>query len=217
MSQWAISTCQYLKRIHFLDSGFVRLTILLVMSIGLTSFLANNGSVSAETLLQSPPLESPPTDPPTEVPPTEVPPVEAPADSAPPVEAPADSAPPVEATPTDNQTENVESEQTDTTFQSPAASPVLTTTPTLNEAPPMVLPTPLPASRAGRESDPIEEGDEGGASNLILDQVELIDSVVVSGAYVWLCCGIGLFLLLPLVFLLLQIRGQLKLQKEDDF
>jgi ABC-type transport system involved in cytochrome c biogenesis permease component len=52
--------------------------------------------------------------------------------------------------------------------------------------------------------------------NLVLDQAELVDSVVVSVAYVWLCCGIVLILLIPLVFLFLHIRGRSKLTKEEQ-
>jgi len=79
--------------------------------------------------------------------------------------------------------------------------------------PPIAQPTPQPRT-SNQESQLEEEGD--GSSNFILDQAEFIDTVVVSGAYVWLCCGITFFLLIPLVFLFLQIRGQLKLRKKDD-
>jgi hypothetical protein len=60
-----------------------------------------------------------------------------------------------------------------------------------------------------------QEGNPDESPDMVLDQVELVDTIVVSGAYIWLCCGIGLFLLIPLVFLFLQIRGQLKMRRED--
>ncbi|MCB0192927.1 MAG: hypothetical protein KDJ65_13365 [Anaerolineae bacterium] len=63
----------------------------------------------------------------------------------------------------------------------------------------------------------LERDDEEGSRNFILDQAELIDTVVVSTAYIWLCCGIGLFLLIPLVFLFLQIRGRHKIIKEEIY
>ncbi|MCB0167511.1 MAG: hypothetical protein KDI79_25000 [Anaerolineae bacterium] len=62
-----------------------------------------------------------------------------------------------------------------------------------------------------------DAGESQGSPNFILDQAELIDTVVVSTAYVWLCCGIGLFLLIPLVFLFLQIRGRTKIIKEEIY
>lgn len=67
--------------------------------------------------------------------------------------------------------------------------------------------------RLGRD----DASEDGGSPNFILDQAELIDTVVVSTAYVWLCCGIGLFLLIPLVFLFLQIRGRTKIIKEEIY
>ena len=61
---------------------------------------------------------------------------------------------------------------------------------------------------------PPNDSESDASSNLILDQAEFIDSVVVSFAYVWLCCGVALILVIPLIFLFLQIRGRSKLYKE---
>lgn len=76
-------------------------------------------------------------------------------------------------------------------------------------------PTPEPTPRRAREEAPVEE--ESGRSNFILDQAELIDTAVVSGAYIWLCCGVSLFLLVPLALLFVYIRGRSKIIKEEGY
>jgi hypothetical protein len=48
----------------------------------------------------------------------------------------------------------------------------------------------------------------------IFDQAEFIDTVVIFFSWIWLCCGIALFLTVPLVMLLLQIRGGVKLNRQ---
>lgn len=94
---------------------------------------------------------------------------------------------------------------------SPAASEP--TLPAGSQPPP--LPQPTADTRPVRlESDLALEEEE--PSNFILDQVEMVDTIVVSGAYIWLCCGAVLFLLIPLFFLFLQIRGQIKIQREEN-
>jgi hypothetical protein len=45
----------------------------------------------------------------------------------------------------------------------------------------------------------------------------LIDTVVVSSAYIWLCCGVSLFLLVPLFLLFVYIRGRSKIMQEENF
>lgn len=79
-----------------------------------------------------------------------------------------------------------------------------------------VAPTAEPIQRNRREA-PLEEVEGGGPAQFILDQAELIDTVVVSGAYVWLCCGVSLFLLVPLVLLFVYIRGRSKIIREEGY
>jgi hypothetical protein len=80
---------------------------------------------------------------------------------------------------------------------------------------------PLPPTaepvRREREEEPIEPEESGGPSQFILDQAELIDTVVVSGAYIWLCCGVSLFLLVPLALLFVYIRGRSKIIREEGY
>ncbi len=131
----------------------------------------------------------------------------------------------------------------DTLFQSPASPPVAPAEgdapppepapdqPPPAEEPPLpepsaeqpLPPEPLPAPEFAtppepeRNDFPPRENPEPQSSrNFILDQVELIDTVVVSGAYVWLCCGVGLFLLIPIFLLVIYIRGRSKIQKQED-
>jgi hypothetical protein len=201
MSQWAIiffTASQLFKRIHHLIFSLFclgRIVLLFAMAVFLTLFIADE-NVFAGKLFQSPVDTSPP--PPAEAPPADPPPPEAPPAEAPPVEPP-----PVEPA--------VEIEAPVSPI--PPGSPAL---PSGSEPPPLAQPTLLP-SRSNQEDRSIDgERAEEDSPNFILDQVELVDSIVVTGAYFWLCCGVALFLLIPLIFLLLQIRGHLKLQREEN-
>jgi hypothetical protein len=209
MRHWADDFSLCCRRLNSIRSSIFfrpwvgRLSAFFVLAIALSLFLADDRAI-AEILLQSPP--SPPAQPvPPEQPPAQPAPTEpAPAQPQPTAPAPAPQAPTAPVVPTP-------------TFASPLApageSPVATVLSTSTEPPTFVQPTPLPRSRSRDDAAAVEEE---AASNLILDQVEFIDTLVVSGAYVWLCCGIALLLLLPLIFLLLQIRGQIKIQREED-
>jgi hypothetical protein len=95
------------------------------------------------------------------------------------------------------------------------------TAPTIdNEAPAEpVPPTSVPEAPPDLQEPRVREvqpdiANPDDSSNLILDQAEFIDSVVVSFAYIWLCCGVALILVIPLIFLFLQIRGRSKLNRE---
>jgi hypothetical protein len=82
---------------------------------------------------------------------------------------------------------------------------------------PLPAPEFAPPPEPDRNDFPPQENPEPQSPrNFILDQVELIDTVVVSGAYVWLCCGVGLFLLIPIFLLVIYIRGRSKIQKQED-
>ena len=177
-----------------------RLALLLLGAIVVTFMIADNNA-DAGVLFQSPaspPAEAPlPPPQPAEQTPAQPPPEQPPVEQPPTEQAPAESPP---------------QESTETT--SPA-NPEATTEPTLStgsEPPPLPQPTPLSPGREDRFSG---EEEESSGSNFILDRIEFIDTVVVSGAYVWLCCGAVLLLLVPLAFILLQIRGQLKIRREE--
>ena len=79
-----------------------------------------------------------------------------------------------------------------------------------DQAPP---PLPEPERRPVR----VAPGGVDGDAEMVVDEAEFIDTVVVSLAYVWLCCGIVLILVIPLIFLFLHIRGRSKIIKEEQF
>lgn len=209
MSQWAVvyftafRNLKHILSLFFIHSELRRLAILFIIAITLTLFIADDRAV-ASRLFQSP--ASPPAQP-------------APAQQPPPTQPPPAQQPPAEQLPTETQSTDqssteptVESSESTTEFESPVPEPL----PEGSGPPPFIQPT----VEAGGDSLE-EEGDfvedEEGSSNFILDRVELVDSVVVSGAYVWLCCGVLLLLLIPLFFLFLQIRGQIKIQREENY
>jgi hypothetical protein len=202
-----------------------RLPLLFVGAIALTFVLSNNNA-TAQLLFQSPaspaldpaflepppPVEQQPIVEPAAPPPAEQPVVEPAA--PPPVEQQPESPPPAPdqpaPVPLDQFPAQSESPPPMPEMVSPVAQPESTTGEASSlEPPPLAQPRPERVERlTGRESD------EENSRNLILDQAELIDTVVVSTAYVWLCCGIMLFLLIPLVFLFLQIRGRTQIKDE---
>lgn len=51
--------------------------------------------------------------------------------------------------------------------------------------------------------------------NFVLNEAQMVDSFIIYGAWVWLCCGVIVFLLIPLAFLFLQIRGRSQILKEE--
>jgi len=59
------------------------------------------------------------------------------------------------------------------------------------------------ASTPGAEQPP---GNEAGQP--VINWVKFWDTVAVALAYPWLCCGVGLLLLVPLFLLFLEIKGR---------
>jgi hypothetical protein len=230
LTQFCLALAQHL-------AGFTstRLLALFFLALALT-WTISRGDVTAEVLFQSP--ESPVPEPvPLEqefVP--EAPPVEAVIPEPPPVEevvpvAPVEPEIPVEPPPVEEavpvapvepeipvepQPELVQPQaEPENTFESPVGP--LPATEQQAEAPVPAAPEP-----SSRRVDPEErrvddELEEAGEANFILDRAEFIDTMVVSTAYVWLCCGIVIFLMIPLVFLFLQIRGRTKMSRENIY
>lgn len=195
-----------------------RVVWLFAIAVFFTLAISNRGAV-ARTVFQSP--GSPPPVEPAAPEPTPLPAEPAPSEPTP---LPAEPAPP-EPTPLPPEQpeplqEEIEPDQTEMPLNQPATefvSPVSPMPQANNEGPTLtqspadeLRPVPLDLS---------EDADVGasGVRNFILDRAEFIDTVIVSTAYVWLCCGIGLFLLIPLAFLFLQIRGRGKLSQEEDY
>jgi hypothetical protein len=208
---------QAARSMSSLESG--RLVLLFVGAVALTFALSNHPAMA---LFQSPispagdPLlvEPPPVEPPAVEP--VAPPVEPPAvepAAPPPAEQPQlepEAPPPVPDQPAPAPLEQLPEQPESPLAMPEAISPVFPPESTSGEAS-SLEPPPLP------QPEPLErviDRDEEESRNLILDRAELVDTVVVSTAYVWLCCGIMLFLFIPLVFLFLQIRGRTQLKDE---
>ena len=187
--------------------GLRRLAVLFIVAIFITLFVSNGALAGA--LFQSPvsPVveEAQPVQPEPFAPDA---PVE---QNDPPSEEGSQSEPlPVEPVPFESAPVEEPVVEPDTQF----GSPVIPDEPVGSD--------PAVAQPAAAEPRPVrlardDSTEDGGSPNFILDQAELIDTVVVSTAYVWLCCGIGLFLLIPLVFLFLQIRGRTKMTREEIY
>ncbi len=194
----------------------VRLVALLLGSILISLWLANS-SVTADSLFQSPAspvMPLPENQPPVEVPPFEQPPAP---EQQPPVEQPPDpeQQPPVEQP-------SIEQPQPQQLLEGqPPADAAVPVPPAQELDSPPLMTEEQPAPATGRSDRDRREREQPVAAdespNFILDQVEFIDTVVVSGAYLWLCCGVMLFLLVPIFMLVLYIRGRSKLAPDEGF
>ncbi|MBN1217597.1 MAG: hypothetical protein JXM69_01610 [Anaerolineae bacterium] len=200
---------KYLEYLVFLPTS-TRLLLLFVMALFLTLQLAS-GNVTAEMSFQSPqsppPAEQPPVEqPPSEQPPAEQPPIEQPPAEQPPSEQPPAEQPPIEQPPVE---------------QPPAEQPPIEQPPV--EQPPAEQQPSGPAPAPLEPLPPLDTTDDENVgagdveSPMVLDEAELIDTIIVSGAYVWLCCGVILLLLIPLALLILYIRGRGKIIEEEGF
>jgi hypothetical protein len=153
--------------------GWGRLGTLLAAAVFL-SFWVASGQVNAGMLFQSP--QSPAAQPPVEQPPVEQPPAQAPVEQ-PPVEQPPAQAPaeqlPVEQSPIQPPVEQAPAPQ------SPVAQPPADPAAPAPAEP--IQPT-LEPIRREREEAPLDEEGGRGPVQFILDQAELIDTMVVSGA-----------------------------------
>ncbi len=90
----------------------------------------------------------------------------------------------------------------------PPAEEQATAAPPPPPAEEQVTPAPLPVV-------PGEETQPGG--EVIIDSGLLIDSILVYASYAWLCCGILLFILIPLAFVGLYIWGVQRKKNADGF
>jgi hypothetical protein len=200
--------------------GLSRLVLLFIGALSVTLLVTDDNAV-ADILFQSPasPLVDPSGAQPPVIPPETQPAVD-PAEAQPPVtppevqsaidpsgsQSPVDPAgaqPPVPGQPVES------GSTTETTLPvSPLQQP--------GDQAPALAPPPFPENNQSERTTQADDEAED-SSNLVLDQAEFIDTVLVSTAYVWLCCGIVLLLLIPLVFLFLQIRGRMKLVDEENY
>ena len=241
MNQWVLSLISTISKKRFIGNEFAkdifatsRLFILFIVAV-LIVFSIAEGRVTATGLFQSP--QSPPSEPPpgptaTPVsPPTEPPiPTNTPIPEATATPIPVESASTGETTAAEAEvptvteevlTEEVvveqQAEPTPTETPPPAASES-TETQLVEPAPEEASAGPQPAPiRLNSADEAVTEEAEDTGRNLILDQAEFIDTIAVSGAYIWLCCGMGLLLLAPLSLLLIYIRGRNRISQEEMY
>jgi hypothetical protein len=223
MSRWALffkATLQFNKWKGLVEVA--RLPLFFLMAVGIVLFMAN-GNATAEVLLfqspqEAPPTESPPAEPTaTPLPPPIETPVPVEAATSEPVTAPTEELVPLEANPV----EEIVTEEIIPLEPVPTEEPVIeqatdNSTLELTEGAVPPGPQPRPISLNEREEEVLDEA-EGGPRNFILNRAQLIDTVAISGAYLWLCCGIGLLLFAPLSLLLLYVRGRSKIIREDNW
>jgi hypothetical protein len=177
----------------------VALVVAAVLSPGtVTASLLAFQSPSTPTPVPPTPVPPPPT--PTPVPPA--PPTETPVPPAPPTETPVQPppVPPTQAPPATA----VPSEPTPTPVQPPPPTLVPTMFPTpvmLPASTPTLLPPPPPLP-------PPTPPQVSGSNQPIVNWVKFWDTIAVTLAYPWLCCGVGLILLVPVVLLFLEIKGR---------
>jgi hypothetical protein len=83
-------------------------------------------------------------------------------------------------------------------------------TPTLTaEATATASPSPSPTAGTDEPSDE-DEGD------LAFDWAELFDALALGATYVWLCCGVLIFLSIPVVFAVLWVTYKRRQGTEDQ-
>jgi cytoskeletal protein RodZ len=178
------------------------------------------GSVTASRLVFQSPPESPPAATPTPIPPTPIPPPPTPPPAEPATETPTPVPPaptPTESAPIETvPAEVVPTEALPTEATSPAEgqptqeAPLPSIEPT--QPPPPVPQATIPAqvTQAPEAPPPPEAQQPPGTQSgqPVVNWVKFWDTMAVLVAYPWLCCGVGLLLLVPLILLFLEIRGR---------
>lgn len=182
----------------------------LLIALVVAAALSPGQITAARLVFQSSPPSEPvqpapsPTPPPpptaTPAPPTATPVPASPTSPAPttlPVEPPAQP-PATQAAPTptaEPPPQEVPATAEEPTQVPPAPQEVPSATPTRQPPPTPPPPRPRPSS-------------DDGASQPVINWVKFWDTLAVVAAYPWLCCGVGLLLLVPLGLLFLEIRGR---------
>jgi hypothetical protein len=196
-----------LRALGTLMSGLVRrtgrattwlawLALALVVAAVLSPGTVTASRLAFQSSVPTPTPEPPP--PPTPVPP---PPTPTPVPPSPPTETPVQPTPvpPTQAPPATA----VPSEPTPTPLQPPpAVAPTISPTPMMLPAPtPTLLPPPPPLP-------PPTPPTVSGSNQPIVNWIKFWDTIAVTLAYPWLCCGVALILLVPVVLLFLEIKGR---------
>jgi hypothetical protein len=185
----------------------------LMLAVVLAAALSPGQINASRLVFQSSPPSLPPPQPP---PPTQPPPPPPTATPVPPTDTPVPVAPtqlptsapepaPTEALPTPTQP----AQPPPVTEQAPA-QPVPTPEPvqvptTASEAAP---PAPTSTPPDIRPRPPVRQSPADAPGQPVINWVKFWDTMAVVVAYPWLCCGVSLLLLVPLVLLFLEIKGR---------
>lgn len=173
----------------------LRVSPLVLASLVLVALLWRTDSAAISGLFQSSPVETPP---PSVTPIATIQPTVAPTNTLQPtaIESPGATSTADTATAVPSDTPTV-------------APPTETVTPTETAVPTEPLPTDTPVASATSEAaEPEATPDESqrypeGESNLRFEWGMLFDSMALFFSYVWLCCGILLFIAVPIFFFVL--------------
>jgi len=186
--------CQTSRAYRWLAWLGVALAVAAVLSPGTVtaSLLVFQSSPVATPVPPEPtPIPPPPT--PTPVPPqqptaTPVQPTPVPPTPAP---APTTAVPPAQPTPTQMQP----TQPVPGSLITPMMSPTPLILPALTPTPLLLPPTSTPQPGSG-------------GNQPIVNWVKFWDTIAVTLAYPWLCCGVALLLMVPVVLLFLEIKGR---------
>ncbi|MFQ5614520.1 MAG: hypothetical protein ACE5H9_20560 [Anaerolineae bacterium] len=186
-----------------------------IVALGLSLLMPDNGLAVAPIFQSpgtSPPTATPPPPPPTNTPPpptaTPPPPTDTPPPPPPPTDTPLPPAtePPQQASPTPLPTDTplpTVGRPTDT----PSPPATLDLAPTATATALAIEPQPPVQEPLVIASSELLEEPAADPQALVINEIELVDTIAILFSYGWLCCGAGILLLIPLGFLFMQIRG----------
>jgi len=190
----------------------IKLSPLALAALLLVVVSWRSDSIATSGLFQSSPVESPTVVPPATATPT-----------TPPVQVTDTPVPPGGGTPTTEATLPVPTVTlTAVPTATVTAEPTLTPEPSLTVEPTLTqgtaTPTPTGATATGEaEATPDDRARyPEGDSNLEFEWGMLFDSVSLFLSYAWLCCGVLVFLAVPVVFIVLWVASKRRQQQEGD-
>jgi hypothetical protein len=103
---------------------------------------------------------------------------------------------------------------TETLVPTEAVPPTAENTATATTAPPSATPQPTATLASGATPDESQRYPDEG-QQLKFDWGMLFDSVALGLSYVWLCCGILIFVSIPIIFVILWVMSKRRQQQEE--
>jgi hypothetical protein len=204
-----------MRKVHLVDlarqeaRGTLKLLPWLLGSIVVMLILWQTGLAGASGLFQSPPVPTSPLPTATTAPPTATQaPTQAPQATNTSAPAQTPTATVETATPTELPTSSIESTGLPTVgaTSSPTATQTLTPTQTAE-------PTVTPSASETPGTDDLTDETEG---DLAFDWAELFDALALGATYLWLCCGVLIFLSIPVFFAVLWVTYKRRQEGQED-